>query len=84
MALTPCTRRIREQDIPRTDVENEALRVIRLLSSAYKDGKNEKTGKWEGKYPIINSVIYDNITNLIQKSSLSWESEPEYISIKLE
>ena len=35
----------REQDIPRTDVENEALRVIRLLSSAYKDGKNEKTGK---------------------------------------
>ena len=35
----------REQDIPRTDVENEALRVIRLLSSAYKDGKNEKAGK---------------------------------------
>ena len=52
----------------------------------YKDCpiKNEKTGKWEGKYPIINSVIYDNITDLIQKSSLSWESEPEYISIKLE
>ena len=35
----------REQDIPRTDVENEALRVIRLLSRAYKDSKNEKTGK---------------------------------------
>ena len=35
----------REKDIPRTDVENEALRVIRLLSRAYKDSKNEKAGK---------------------------------------
>ena len=35
----------REKDIPRTDVENEALRTIRLLSSAYRNAKNEKTGK---------------------------------------
>ena len=35
----------REKDIPRTDVENEALRVIRLLSTTCESDKNEKTGK---------------------------------------
>ena len=35
----------REKDIPRTDVENEALKVMRLLSASYKMAKNEKTGK---------------------------------------
>lgn len=35
----------REKDIPRTDVENEVLRTIRLLSSTYRNAKNEKTGK---------------------------------------
>ncbi len=35
----------REMDIPRTDVENEALKVMRLLSASYKMAKNEKTGK---------------------------------------
>ena len=35
----------REIDIPRTDVENEALRVIRLLSTTCKPIEKEKTGK---------------------------------------
>ena len=35
----------REKEIPRTDVENEALRVIRLLSATCKSYKKEKTGK---------------------------------------
>ena len=32
-------------DIPRTDVENEALRVIRLLSTTCKSIEKEKAGK---------------------------------------
>ena len=35
----------REKDIPRTDVENEALRVIRLLSTTCKSIEKEKAGK---------------------------------------
>ena len=35
----------RERDIPRTDVENEALKVMRLLSANYKMAEQEKTGK---------------------------------------
>ena len=32
----------REKDIPRTDVENEALKVMRLLSASYKTTEKEK------------------------------------------
>ena len=35
----------REKDIPRTDVENEALKVMRLLSANYKTAEKEKAGK---------------------------------------
>lgn len=43
--------------------------------------RNNETGKWESKYPFVNSLIYDQITKMIEKSNLSWESEPECISI---
>ena len=41
LAFPEGVKRDREKDIPRTDVENEVLRVIRLLSNTYKDDKKE-------------------------------------------
>lgn len=43
--------------------------------------RNEETGKWEAKYPYVNSVIYKQFSDFIQKTKLTWLSPPEYFEL---
>lgn len=45
--------------------------------------KNEETGKWESKYPFVNSIIYSEICKLVEKSRLNWNSEVESITLQI-
>lgn len=45
--------------------------------------KNEKLGKWESKYPYINSSIYKEICSLVQQSKMNWNSESQCIEISI-
>ncbi len=45
--------------------------------------KNEKLGKWESKYPYINSLIYKDICNLVKQSKMNWNSECQCIEINI-
>ena len=39
--------------------------------------------KWISSRPYINSIAYKNLSKLIKKSMLSWETEPECIEINI-
>ncbi len=43
--------------------------------------RNKLTKKWESKYPFINSIIYNEIVDLVEKAKYTWENEPECITI---
>lgn len=43
--------------------------------------KNEKTGKWEGKY-FVNSLLYKDICELVKKSNITWDCEAFSLQIK--
>lgn len=45
--------------------------------------RNESTGKWESKTPFVNSLIYDQIVALVDKSGMTWENNPECITIQI-
>lgn len=45
--------------------------------------KNEKTGKWESKYPFVNSIVYDGIKKLVEKSKMNWQSEAEALTLQI-
>ena len=46
--------------------------------------RNNELGKWESKHPFVNSIIYEQIVNLAEKSNLTWDKDPECIQIKIE
>lgn len=43
--------------------------------------KNIQLGKWQSNKPFCNSIIQNQIENLVKQAQLNWESEPEYIEI---
>ena len=43
--------------------------------------RNKKTGKWESKFPVVNSLVYDQIVSLVEKSGMKWENDPECINL---
>lgn len=43
--------------------------------------KNESIGKWESKYPYINSLIYKDICKLVQQSKMNWNSEAQCVEL---
>ena len=43
--------------------------------------RNSKIGKWESLYPFINSIIYKEISELVEKTKINWEHEPECITL---
>ena len=46
--------------------------------------RNEKTGKWTSKMPFCNSIAQLQMQKLLDKSSMSWQSEPEYIELNFD
>lgn len=45
--------------------------------------RNEETGKWDSKFPFVNSIVYDQIVTLVEKSGFNWESEPQCLTLQL-
>ena len=46
--------------------------------------RNDKTGKWESKFPFINSTVYPEIVKLAENSKMDWLKEPECLTFKLQ
>ena len=44
--------------------------------------RNEETGKWEANHCFVNSVIYNQICKLVEKTKMNWESDVEVIVFK--
>ncbi|MCH5167449.1 MAG: hypothetical protein J1F35_06090 [Erysipelotrichales bacterium] len=53
--------------------KNEAIQIFT---------KEPKRGKssWRGEY-YINSIIYESIKEMVNNSSLTWASEPEFLEL---
>ena len=43
--------------------------------------RNNELGKWEYYFPYINSIIYEQIKNLVEKVNFSWKNDYECITI---
>lgn len=46
--------------------------------------RNEKTGKWDCNLPFINSLVYNQICQLVEKSGMDWTKEPECITFQMD
>ncbi len=44
--------------------------------------RNNATKKWEFKYPYLNSVVYGEISDLVEKTKIGWDHEAEYLMIQ--
>ena len=72
--------------------EKELSKNIDLWASINKNGfinvsideptRNELKGKWDYKYPFVNSIVYTRIKDIIEHSHLNWESEAEFFTIQ--
>lgn len=45
--------------------------------------KNEKTGRWESKMPFLNSVLYNEFSNMFQKTELNFDTPPQFLEINI-
>ena len=45
--------------------------------------RNEDTGTWVSDSPFCNSVLYNNLSETIEKTPMSWESSCEVFQIQL-
>lgn len=45
--------------------------------------KDEERGIWVSRYPFCNSLMYNELSKMITKSALSWESEAELIEVNI-
>lgn len=39
--------------------------------------RDEVNGIWESSSPFINSILYKNLSEMIDKTLMNWESSPE-------
>ena len=42
--------------------------------------RNIDNGKWESDSPFLNSVIYNQISDLVKRTKFSWNNNPECIT----
>jgi hypothetical protein len=45
--------------------------------------RNEDLGVWVSNSPFVNSVLYENLSKTIEKTSMNWESSCEVFQIQL-
>lgn len=45
--------------------------------------RDENRGIWVSKMPFCNSLAYNQFTSLIEKSNMSWNSEPEPVTLNI-
>ena len=68
-------------------------KTITVWVGVYKNGKismhtveptrNEQTGKWMSNSPFVNSVLYQNLSDVFEKTQMSWESSCEIFQINV-
>ena len=46
--------------------------------------RDEAKGIWVSGRPYINAVLYDNISKMIEKTNMSWQSSPEPFEIQFQ
>lgn len=46
--------------------------------------RNKNTNKWESDKPYINSVMQKEFNELVEKSNLTWEAEPNMFTLTLQ
>lgn len=45
--------------------------------------KNVVSGKWDSKYPYVNSKLYKDIIQVVQQAKMTFENDPEVIQIQI-
>lgn len=46
--------------------------------------RNTKLGKFEGKYPYVNSVIYKDFCEVVKQAKMNFNTEPQVIEIQIQ
>jgi len=46
--------------------------------------RDEKNGKWKVKNAFCNSKLYNMIVTTVEKTSMGWNTTPEYFEINLQ
>lgn len=45
--------------------------------------RNTETGKWESDSPFVNSVLYKQIVELVNKAGITWNDDPNCVAISV-
>ena len=45
--------------------------------------RNKNLGKWESNKPFVNSVLYKDLSNMIEKTPMNWESNPQPFQLSI-
>ena len=45
--------------------------------------KDLKNGKWKVKYPYVNSLLYNSVKQIVEKTNMNWQSEAEFFETEL-
>jgi len=45
--------------------------------------RDESRGIWISKMPFCNSIAYNQLVNLIEKSSMTWNNDPEPMTLNI-
>lgn len=46
--------------------------------------KDSNKGIWIGKYPYLNSIVYNNLKSMIEKTEMSWECDAEPFQVNVQ
>lgn len=46
--------------------------------------KNEKTGRYEGKSPYVNTLLYKDISEVVKQTKMTFDTEPQAIEIRVQ
>jgi hypothetical protein len=73
--------------------EKEKLKSVQIWFCVNRNGdirmftdnptKNEKLGKWTSKNPFINSVLYNDISQIVKSAHMTFENNPEIIEMQI-
>jgi len=45
--------------------------------------RDENRGMWISKMPFCNSIAYNQLVSLVEKSNLTWNNDPEPITLNI-
>lgn len=45
--------------------------------------RDDERGIWVSRFPFCNSLMYNELSKMITKTKMSWESEPEFMEVNI-